>query len=252
LLGQCSTPTHGKAGPRTKGVGKTITGNAISNSISGGGELIGRSLNVFLRFLTILSLAVGAGCAESEPTRGNSHSSTPVSSEPSENEAAGTTEIEAFTASGSVDREPAEVTVRIADEKDFEELLKENEGKVVLVDFWALWCGPCKDLFPHTVELHERHKERGLVVISVNFDSQTEEQRVLDFLVSQKATFQNLISKYDVGPKSFEAFEIEGGNVPYFKLYDRSGKLHTTLGHTQESIEPADIDEAVERLLDEA
>jgi hypothetical protein len=102
------------------------------------------------------------------------------------------------------------------------------------------------------VKLYERYKEQGLVVISVNLDDPGEEQRVLDFLASHKATFDNLISKYDVGPKSFEVFEIETGNVPYYKLYDRTGNLHTTLGHTQDSIKPSDIDQAVEHLLDDA
>jgi thiol-disulfide isomerase/thioredoxin len=126
--------------------------------------------------------------------------------------------------------------------------LKGHQGKVVLVDFWALWCGPCIKLFPHTVELHEKHPDEELAVISVNFDDPGDQQRVLEFLAGKGATFDNFISKYGIGPKSFEAFEI-GGNVPYYKLYDRSGKLHKTFGDAQQSIEPSEIDQAVEELL---
>jgi thiol-disulfide isomerase/thioredoxin len=46
------------------------------------------------------------------------------------------------------------------------------EGKVVLVDFWASWCAPCKASFPVMTDLHKRYARRGLVILAVSVDEQ--------------------------------------------------------------------------------
>ena len=143
------------------------------------------------------------------------------------------------------------VTVRTADETQFARVLEQQRGKVVLVDYWATWCPGCLDLFPHTVGLHRQSGSRGLAVISVSFDDpQDDRASVLDFLTSQGATFDNFISSHGAGSRSAEAFDIENGTLPHFKLYDRSGKLRETFGG--EPFEAEQIDRAVEELLEES
>ncbi len=120
-----------------------------------------------------------------------------------------------------------QVTVRVVDTKEYHELIKSHRGKVVLVDFWATWCLPCRRAFPHTVELHEKYHDQGLAVISVSIDDLDEPEnqgQILTFLDENNAYFDNLISKFGSDEETTEGFDIPGG-VPYFKVYGRQGKL---------------------------
>lgn len=143
-------------------------------------------------------------------------------------------------------------TVRVIDETEFAQVLEQYRGKVLLVDFWATWCISCLELFPHTVELHKRLADRGLAVISVSFDDPEIEQTVLRTLVSKRATFDNFISRYGGSTKSLDAFGLEDGSLPHYRLYDRSGKLRRSLHSSAGPIKPEDIDQAVEELLNES
>jgi len=144
---------------------------------------------------------------------------------------------------------PAEVSLRTADESALAELVADARGKVVLVDFWATWCLPCVEQFPHTVELHERFAAEGLVVISVSFDEPESGPTVLSFLQAEKAAFDNLLSPYGIGPKAWEAFGIEDGALPHIRLYDREGDVHKSFGASDGGHTVDDVDRAVEELL---
>lgn len=52
--------------------------------------------------------------------------------------------------------------------------LSDYRGKVIVIDFWATWCPPCKDSIPFLESLYQRYKERGIVVIGVSFDEDVE------------------------------------------------------------------------------
>ncbi len=53
--------------------------------------------------------------------------------------------------------------------------LAEYQGKVVVVDFWASWCVPCRRSFPWLNDMHAKYAERGLVIIGVNVDASRED-----------------------------------------------------------------------------
>ena len=61
------------------------------------------------------------------------------------------------------------------------------KGKVVLVDFWASWCGPCKESFPAMEDLYQRYGDKGLVIVAVNVDETA--GAMSDFLKEHKASF---------------------------------------------------------------
>jgi thiol-disulfide isomerase/thioredoxin len=48
--------------------------------------------------------------------------------------------------------------------------LSKLKGRVVLLDFWATWCAPCREAIPHLIHLHKTYKENGLEVIGLNVD----------------------------------------------------------------------------------
>jgi len=141
-----------------------------------------------------------------------------------------------------------DVSVQVVDGPAFRQALERHRGKVVLVDFWATWCKPCIEGFPHVVELHRRHADRGLVVIAVSMDEPKDKERVEKFLVKQGAAFDALLSRYGMGSEAAEVFGV--GALPHYRLYDRQGKLVKDFASGGPPLDPREIDRAVEELLE--
>jgi peroxiredoxin len=92
-------------------------------------------------------------------------------------------------------------------------------GKVVLVNFWATWCPPCRKEMPDLETLYERFAPKGFVVLGI---SDEEAAKVEPFIGERKVTFPVLL---DPGRKVNDLFMVEG--IPKSFVYGRDGKLVT-------------------------
>lgn len=97
--------------------------------------------------------------------------------------------------------------------------LPDLKDKVVLVDFFASWCGPCKDSFPAMEELHKKYATKGLVVVAINLDKKKSDMD--EFLKKYPASFVIL---RDAANKLVG--EVKIPTMPSSFLLDKSGKVH--------------------------
>jgi peroxiredoxin len=95
--------------------------------------------------------------------------------------------------------------------------LKEQRGKVVVLNFWATWCPPCRKEMPDLEKLYQQFKDQGLVILAI---SDEDAGKVRPFIAAQKVNYPILL---DPGRKVNELFQIEG--IPKTFVYDRNGKL---------------------------
>jgi thiol-disulfide isomerase/thioredoxin len=124
------------------------------------------------------------------------------------------------------------VTLEPVTPAQFDRIVGNQKGKVVLVDFWATWCAPCRAKFPQTLALAKKYGDQGLTVISVSMDSPepAERKKALQFLREQDAEIMNLASALDDTDAAFGGFKIDGGALPHYKVFDRKGNLRRTFG----------------------
>lgn len=101
------------------------------------------------------------------------------------------------------------------------------KGKVVLINFWATWCGPCKDELPVLVKLYEKYRGRGLEILSISTDD--DHGLIFPFAAGYKLTFPVF---YDTGIKDRLKVDV----IPTSIFVGRDGMIHyRKVGFNQES-----------------
>jgi len=113
-------------------------------------------------------------------------------------------------------------------------------GKVVYVDFWASWCGPCRQSFPWLKSLHEQYGGKGLFIVAINLDK--DHEAAMEFLGDFPAPF---VVAFDPAGKTAEAFNV--GAMPSSYLVGPDG----TILYSQAGFDPKETGR-VEQMIKEA
>jgi len=92
-------------------------------------------------------------------------------------------------------------------------------GKVVIVDFWATWCGPCVRELPNVKAVYEKHKDRGFDILGISLDQ--DQEALADFLQKNQIPWQTLAG--DGTQEIAQKYGVRG--IPTVMLIDREGKV---------------------------
>jgi peroxiredoxin/outer membrane lipoprotein-sorting protein len=111
--------------------------------------------------------------------------------------------------------------------------LSDYRGKVVLIDFWATWCAPCRKAHPHIQALYDQYKDEGLVVLGINNESK---QKAAQYMEENGYTFPTLLDL----DRSVQA-QYQVSAIPNVFVIDRNGNVAANLiGYrTKEQVEAA-------------
>lgn len=116
--------------------------------------------------------------------------------------------------------------------------LEDLAGKVVILDFWGVWCGPCRKSMPHLKDLYAEHKKDGLAVIGIH--TTRSGGKMADFVKENELTWPIAV---DIEKKTVTAFRVD--SFPDYYLIDRAGNLRVA------DLQNGDLDRAVGILLAE-
>ena len=133
------------------------------------------------------------------------------------------------------------------DEAGFRQVLQADRGKVVLFDFWATWCDPCREELPVLVKLAAKYRDRGLVLVTVSADSPGTEGAARQFLEKNAVAPPAFIKHVKNDEDFINSIDVKwSGALPALFLYDRAGaRAASFFGETETS----DIEAAIQKLL---
>jgi peroxiredoxin len=97
--------------------------------------------------------------------------------------------------------------------------IKQFKGKVIFLNFWATWCGPCKEEMPGMEVLHQQLKERNFVMLTISVDYEGIKP-VQEFINRHRYTFSVLL---DPKGETLDLFEVKG--IPTTFFVDKKGKM---------------------------
>jgi thiol-disulfide isomerase/thioredoxin len=141
-----------------------------------------------------------------------------------------------------IGKAPKDFTINLLSNEAF--TLSKQKGKVILIDFWAVWCPPCVKGIPHLKEIYKEQKSKGFEIIGISLDAKKEtaakyiQDKALNWKMacSGKAWFDDIVRMYNVNL------------IPSYWLIDRKGKLRDFGMHLRDKKK---IKAAIEKLVAE-
>jgi len=120
--------------------------------------------------------------------------------------------------------------------------LSDLRGQVVLIDFWASWCKPCRLNNPHLVRTYNKYKDKGFTVYSVSLDRKGQEKRWVDAIEKDNLTWSYHVSDLKFWQSApAQTYGVKG--IPKTFLIDKEGKIAAINQKGQK------LDEAIDKLL---
>jgi thiol-disulfide isomerase/thioredoxin len=115
--------------------------------------------------------------------------------------------------------------VQATDGAGLKQALAGEKGKVVVLNLWATWCGPCVEEFPSLVKLHNSYSAKGLTVVAASLDEPDDQGKVVAFIEKQKAAFPVYVRRSGAPEKFIDPIDKGWtGAVPTTYIFDRNGK----------------------------
>ncbi|MFV0387564.1 MAG: TlpA disulfide reductase family protein [Pyrinomonadaceae bacterium] len=100
--------------------------------------------------------------------------------------------------------------------------LEEQKGKVVLINIWATWCGPCRDEMPDIVKMQDKYREKGFLVVGLDADPETEDE-IANFKKEMNLNYELGWAGDDMMREFLKLAQMDG--IPQSYLIDRNGRL---------------------------
>lgn len=133
---------------------------------------------------------------------------------------------------------------------DYAGMIEASAGKVVVVNFWATWCGPCVAEFPEFVKLDNEYKTKGGVrFVHITADDKSDLKKAVAFLAKQKSKADQFIQDTDDPQEMIDVvFKDWPGILPATFVYDKTGKMtFHRLGIIDRDVLVAEIEKALKQ-----
>ena len=142
---------------------------------------------------------------------------------------------------------PAFAALTPVDETAFQKLVDSHKGKVVIYQFWATWCEPCRAEMPRLVALETKLRSQGFELVTISAD-EPEQDAAAEKLLKRLAVRGPLYRKQPLNDDQFiNSIDVKwSGALPALFLYDKTGrKVRSFIGET----DMATVEAAVRKLL---